>query len=310
MRALVIGSRSSRLALWQANWVRDRIEAGGHSARIEIIHTSGDRQLDRPLVAIGGKGVFVKEIEEALLAGSIDLAVHSLKDLPTAQPEGLTVACIPEREDPRDVLISSGSGGLDRLARGAVVGTGSPRRACQIHALRPDLVIRDLRGNVDTRLAKLARGDYEAIVLALAGIRRLEVEVEGTALDYEQMLPAVGQGALAIETRSDDSRFPEILAPLHHETTEKAVLAERAFLKRLGGGCQAPVGAIGVVDGDLLVLRGLVGDPEARRVLRDRAEGPSGEPDRVGCTLAERLLERGAAAMLNRAPAAPRMDAP
>jgi hydroxymethylbilane synthase len=307
---LVIGSRSSRLALWQANWVCDRIEAGGHKARIEIIRTSGDRQLDRPLVAIGGKGVFVKEIEEALLAESIDLAVHSLKDLPTDQPAGLTIRCIPKREDPRDVLISSGGGGVDRLPRGGVVGTGSPRRACQLHDLRPDLVIRDLRGNVDTRLAKLARGDYQAIVLAMAGVRRLGLEIEGAALDYDQMLPAVGQGALAIETRFDDGRFPGILAPLHDSATEKAVLAERAFLRRLGGGCQAPVAAIGVVERSQFVLRGLVGDPVAGVVLRDACEGPLEDPEGVGRALAERLLERGAAAMLSRGPASPQAEAP
>ncbi len=310
MRRLVIGSRASRLALWQANWVKDRLGSGGHPARIEVIHTSGDRDRERSLVAIGGKGVFVKEIEEALLAGSIDLAVHSLKDLPTAQPAGLTIACIPEREDPRDLLIDRQGSGLAGLRRGAVLGTGSPRRACQIHAHRPDLVIRDLRGNVDTRLRKLESGDYDAIVLALAGVRRIGARVRGTPLSFDEMLPAVGQGALAIEARETETELRAILAPLHHEDTGRAVLAERAFLRRLGGGCQAPVGAVGVIDSGRLVLRGLVGDPASGRLLEDQAEGPAGEPETIGAALADRLLARGADAIVRGLAPAPPADPP
>ena len=187
MRPLVIGSRGSRLALWQAEWARALMERAGRAARIEIVHTSGDRFLEQPLASMGGKGVFVKEIEEALLAGTIDLAAHSLKDLPTAQPDGLKIACVPLREDPRDVLLAPGAPGLAGLRPGAVVGTGSPRRACQIHALRSDLETRDLRGNVDTRLARLRRGDYDAILLARAGLSRLGIDVDGTVLDFDQM---------------------------------------------------------------------------------------------------------------------------
>ncbi len=308
VRILVIGSRASRLALWQAGWVKERIETGGRPARIEVIHTSGDRILDRPLASLGGKGVFVKEIEEALLAGSIDLAVHSLKDLPTAQPVGLRIACVPERADPHDVLIARGAPALEGLRQGAVVGTGSPRRACQIRSLRPDITVKDLRGNIDTRLGKLQRGDYDAIVLALAGVRRLGAEVEGHVLDFEEMLPAVGQGALAVETRSDDPDSAAVLAPLHDPATACAVEAERAFLRGLGGGCQAPIAAVAEVSGDRLLLRGLVGDPEGRRVVRHRLEGDAADPEAAGAALAEVLLAQGAAELVRRVSAAPQPE--
>ncbi len=308
---LVIGSRGSKLALWQANWVKECLAESGHAARIEEIRTSGDRQQDRSLVAIGGKGVFVKEIEEALLAGRIDLAVHSLKDLPTAQPDGLAVTCIPHREDPRDLLVSRQEGvRLEDLPGGAVIGTGSPRRACQIRARRADLQIRDLRGNVDTRLKKLERDEYAAIVLACAGVRRLGLAVAGTPFEFDCMLPAVGQGALAIETRADDGALPPILAPLHHDATARAVRAERAFLSGLGGGCQAPVGSIGVIEGGRLVLRGLVGDPDSGRIMRDRLEGPTVDPERLGAELANRLLAQGAEALMRPRTPPPRADVP
>ena len=303
MKPLVVGSRASRLALWQANWVRDRLAAAGHETRLEIIHTSGDRLRDRPLQAIGGQGVFVKEIEDALLAGAVDVAVHSLKDLPTAQPAGLRIACVPRREDPRDLLAAPGAPALAGLREGAVVGTGSPRRACQIHALRPDLTIRDLRGNVETRLGRLARGDYDAIVLALAGVRRLGVAVEGAILEFDTMLPAVGQGALAIEVRADDGASASAVAPLHHPETAAAVAAERALLRGLGGGCQAPIAALGEIVAGRVRLRGLVGSPDGSRVLRDRAEGPIDDPEGVGAALAERLLKEGAADIVRRAAA-------
>lgn len=308
---LIIGSRGSKLALWQANWVKGWLEASGHVARIEQIRTSGDRQQDRSLAAIGGKGVFVKEIEEALLAGRIDLAVHSLKDLPTAQPDGLTIACIPKREDPHDLLVTRREAvGLEDLPRDAVIGTGSPRRACQIRARRADLKIKDLRGNVDTRLLKLERDEYTAIVLACAGVRRLRLAVAGTPLDFDCMLPAVGQGALAIETRVDDPVLPPILAPLHDDATARAVRAERAFLRGLGGGCQTPVGSIGVVEEGRLVLRGLVGDPDSGQILRDRLEGPKNDPERLGAELAGRLLAQGADALMRRRTTPPPADAP
>jgi hydroxymethylbilane synthase len=305
VRTLVIGSRASPLALRQAGWVKERIEAGGRPARVEVIHTSGDRIPDRPLASLGGKGVFVKEIEEALLAGSIDLAVHSLKDLPTAQPVGLRLACVPEREDPHDVLIAPGAPSLEGLRRGAIVGTGSPRRACQIHAVRPDVAIKDLRGNIDTRLGKLRQGGYDAILLALAGLRRLGSEVEAQVLDYDVMLPAVGQGALAVETRSDDPDSAAALAGLHDPATACAVEAERAFLRGLGGGCQAPIAAVAEVSGDRLLLRGLVGDPEGRRVVRHSLEGRAADPEAAGAALAEALLAQGAADLVQRFSTAP-----
>jgi len=304
MRALVIGSRASRLALWQANWVLERLRLSGVPARLQTIHTSGDRILDRPLAALGGKGVFVKEIEEALLEEAIDIAVHSLKDLPTEQPEGLAIACVPEREDPHDFLIARGGPGLSALPGGAVVGTGSPRRACQIRALRGDLTIKDLRGNVDTRLARLARGDYDAVVLALSGVRRLGAQAEGSVLEFDQMLPAVGQGALAIETRSGDAGASAVLRPLHHAGTAAAVAAERAFLRGLGGGCQAPIAAVAEIRGARMLLRGLVGDAEGRRVLRERMEGEAADPEALGGRLAERLLAQGAGELVRAAPPA------
>ena len=309
MRSIVIGSRGSRLALWQAEWLRDRLAGAGHAARIEVIHTSGDRFLDQPLASMGGRGVFVKEIEEALLARSVDVAAHSLKDLPTAQPDGLAIACVPERDDPRDVLLAPGNPGLSGLRPGAVVGTGSPRRACQIRAHRTDVTIRDLRGNVDTRLARLRAGDYDAILLASAGLRRLGIEFEGTRLDFDLMLPAVGQGAMAIETRVEDRDLRQWLRPFHHEATAIAVGAERALLRGLGGGCQAPIAALGEVQGGRLRLRALVAGPDGLPLLRDRREGDVGMAEDMARDMAEGLLARGAAALVSQGTAAP-PDAP
>ena len=305
MRSFVIGSRGSRLALRQAEWLRARIAEAGRDASIRIIHTSGDLHPEQPLPAMGGKGLFVKEIEEALLAGTVDLAAHSLKDLPTAQPEGLRIACVPLREDPRDVLLAPGAPGIAGLKRGAVVGTGSPRRACQIRALRSDLEIRNLRGNVDTRLAKLKRGDYDAILLARAGLSRLGIEFEGSVLGFEEMLPAPGQGAMAIETRDPDRELEDLLRPDHHEPTAAAVAAERAFLRGLGGGCQAPIAAVGEVDGPRLLLRGLVASPDGIPLLKDRREGSLDEAEALGLALADAMLARGAAACLAGPPAPP-----
>jgi len=298
VKTIVIGSRASRLALWQAEWLRARLEEAGRSARVEIIHTTGDRFLGRSLASMGGKGVFVKEIEEALLLGTVDVAAHSLKDLPTSQPDGLTIACVPPREDPRDVLIARGAPGPAGLRRGAVVGTGSPRRACQIRALRPDLITADLRGNVDTRLAKLGRGEYDAILLARAGLRRLGIEIEGTVLDLDQMVPAVGQGAMAIEIRAEDREVNEIVRALHHPPTAAAVTAERALLRGLGGGCQAPIAAVGEVADGRLRLRGLVAGPGGEPLLKERSEGDAANAEGIGFTMAEAFLSRGAAALL------------
>jgi len=303
VRSFVIGSRGSRLALWQAEWVKARLLERGRPCSLKIIRTSGDKITDRPLAAFGGKGVFVKEIEDALIAGEIDLAVHSLKDLPTAQPEGLTICCVPAREDPHDLLASAHGVPPGGLKAGAVVGTGSPRRACQIRALRPDLSIRDLRGNVDTRLRKLREAGYDAIVLAVAGVRRLGEVVPGHVLSFAEMLPAVGQGALAIESRLDDAEIAAALEPIHHAPTAAAVTAERAFLRGLGGGCQAPIAAHGQVEDGRLLLQGLVAEPRGERLLRDRREGSAAEADRLGAALAAALLDRGAAALLAGTPA-------
>jgi hydroxymethylbilane synthase len=300
-RALVIGSRGSRLALWQANWVRRRLETAGRRVSIKEIRTSGDRFVEQSLAVIGGQGLFVKEIEEALLARAIDVAVHSLKDLPTVQPRGLVVACVPEREEVRDLLLARGATSLRALPTGSIVGTGSPRRACQILNLRPDLAVRDLRGNIDTRIAKWQRGDYDAIILACAGVRRLELPVGGAPIDLDAMLPAVGQGALAIETRADDADARDVLAPTHHAETAAAVAAERAFLRGLGGGCQAPIAAHALVEGGTLRLRGLVAEPSGRRMVRGSASGRPGEAEAIGAALAGELLGRGARDLLPRA---------
>jgi hydroxymethylbilane synthase len=297
---LVIGSRGSPLALWQARWVESRLKALGRASRIEIIRTSGDRFADQSLVVLGGQGLFVKEIEEALLARGIDLAVHSLKDLPTAQPQGLVIACVPERAAAADCLVARGIATLRSLPTGSVVGTGSPRRASQIRHLRPDLAIRDLRGNVDTRIARWRRGDCDALILAAAGLVRLGLEVEATPLQPGEMLPAVGQGALAIETRADDAPLADALAPLHHAPTALAVDAERALLRGLGGGCQAPIAAHATVVGDLLTLQALVAAPDGRRVERGTLSGRSGEAEAIGARLAEELLGRGARDLLPR----------
>ena len=309
VRTFVIGSRGSRLALWQAEWLRTRLVEAGRAARVEIIHTSGDRQLERPLAAMGGKGVFVKEIEEALLSRSVDVSAHSLKDLPTAQPDGLTIACVPPREDPRDVLLAAGAPGLESLRYGAVVGTGSPRRSCQMRALRPDVVIKDLRGNVDTRLAKLRSGAYDAILLARAGLSRLGIEFEGTVLEFDEMIPAAGQGAMAIEIRADDRELAGILRPHHHPPTAAAVLAERALLRGLGGGCQAPIAAIGLVRDGRLSLRGLVAGAGGDPLLRERSEGNAEDAEEIGLDMARALLARGASAFVQGA-GAPAPDAP
>ena len=296
---IIIGSRASRLALWQANWVRDRLAALGHAARIVEISTSGDRVRDRALAALGGRGVFVREIEESLMVGTIDLAVHSLKDLPTRQPDALSIACVPEREDPHDLLAAPGAPALLDLPTGAIVGTGSPRRACQLLRLRPDLQIRDIRGNVDTRIARLQRGDYDAVVLARAGVKRIGAQVEGSLLEFDQMLPAPGQGALALEVRGDDHLTASRIAPLNHPATAAAVTAERALLSGLGGGCQAPIAGIGTVDGGVLTLRGLVADPLGNTILTDGCSGRADDAAAIGAQLARLLLDRGAAALLD-----------
>jgi hydroxymethylbilane synthase len=293
---LVIGSRGSQLALWQARWVQSRLAALGVDSRIEIIKTTGDKVTSVPLGSVGGKGLFTKEIEDALLARQVDLAVHSLKDLPTEIPSGLEIVAIPEREDPRDALVGCR---LDALRRGAKVGTSSLRRSAQLRRLRPDLEIESVRGNVDTRLRKLDEGQYEAIVLAAAGLTRLGWAGRiAEALAPEVMCPAVGQGALAIETRKDDGPGQHACRPLDHAGTRSAVLAERAVLAALGGGCSTPIGAHARLEGARLRLMAVVLSADGSESVRDTIEGSLDEPERIGAELGDRLLAQGAAQIL------------
>jgi hydroxymethylbilane synthase len=291
---IVIASRGSQLALWQARHVAARLAELGAEARIEIIKTTGDRITDVPLAQVGGKGLFTKEIEEALLAGTADLAVHSLKDMPTELPPGLTLAAIPEREDPRDALIGRT---LSELREGSVVGTSSLRREAQLRALGIGLVTKMLRGNVDTRLRKLDEGQYDAIVLAAAGLRRLGwANRIAETLPVETMFPAVGQGALAIETRDDGGPVQELVRKLDHAESRLAVTAERELLATLGGGCQVPVGAHAHVDGSTIHLRAIVASPEGSRVVRGELSGS--DAMQVGRELGTRLLNEGAREIL------------
>ncbi len=291
---ITIGSRGSQLALWQANHIAARLAEMGVQTRLEIIKTTGDRIQDVPLAKVGGKGLFTKEIEEALLAGTIDLAVHSLKDMPTDLPDGLTLAAIPEREEPRDALIGRS---LADLARGSRIGTSSLRRAAQLHALGRGLEIETLRGNVDTRLRKLDEGQYDAIILAAAGLRRLGWQNRIRELiPVEIMCPAVGQGALAIETRSDGGPAHQIAQRLNHEPTRVAVTAERALLAVLGGGCQVPIGAHATVDGASIHLRGIVSSPDGSLVVQGEMRGI--DPAALGAALGKQLLTDGAEPIL------------
>lgn len=301
---VVIGTRSSKLALVQTHYVRDTLQARwpGLEVGVEHITTKGDVILDRPLSAIGDKGLFVTEIEDAMRAGRVDMAVHSAKDLPSELPPDMTLAAIPAREDPRDALVSLGGATLAALPAGAHIGTSSLRRACQLRAIRPDLRITDLRGNVDTRLRKLHEGHYDAIVLAAAGLRRLGLEDQiSELLDPTVMLPAVAQGALGIETRAGDAATRELLALLDHAPTRSAVEAERAFLARIGGGCQVPIAAYAWLEGATITLSGLIGARDGR-VVRGTLAGPVDQPAALGSALAEHLLDRGGQALLNEAP--------
>ncbi len=292
---LTIGSRGSPLALWQARHIVDLLEQAGLEARIEIIKTTGDHLQTASLVQAGGKGLFTKEIEDALLAGTIDLAVHSLKDLPTETPQGLVIAAIPKREDPRDALVGKR---LNELLEGARVGTSSGRRAAQLRLLRPDLGIEPVRGNVDTRLRKLKEGQYDAIMLAAAGLRRLGLEGEiAEILSPDAMCPAAGQGALAIETRAGDEAY-KLCAALNHVQSFQAVTCERAALAALGGGCQLPVGAFAEVADGGLRLTAVVVSPEGSRHLRAQGEAPAQDGARLGRRVAEELLARGADSIL------------
>ncbi len=299
--SLVVGTRGSRLAIWQAEWIRSRLREIAPQLEVTLkrIKTSGDKILDVPLAKIGGKGLFVKEIEESLLSREIDLAVHSMKDVPTALPVGLGILCVPPREDPRDVLISRDGRGLDALPDDACVGTSSLRRQAQLLHHRPNLRITMLRGNLDTRLRKVREGEFDAVVVAAAGLTRMGWLDQATEyLPPEISLPAIGQGALGLEGRVDDSFVRDLVQSLDHEPTRTAVTAERALLDRLQGGCQVPIGAHATIDGGTLVLDALVASVDGRKVIRDRVQGPASDAQELGRTLAEQLLARGGDAIL------------
>ncbi len=303
---LVIGSRGSKLALRQAEWVRAKLAVFNPELdiTIQIVKTTGDVKSE-PLSVIGGKGVFTKELEEALRERQIDLAVHSLKDLPTLVPDDLTIAAIAEREDPRDALVlsqdlkSTKIRSIADLPEYAVVGTSSQRRAAQLRRHRQDVIIKELRGNVDTRLRKLDEGQYDALILATAGLRRLSLEHRiGHCVSTEEMLPAVGQGAIGIEARSDDESTIAVTRQLEHAPTRTAVTAERAFLRALGGGCLLPIAAYAVVHQDEMKLDGLVVSPDGGKIVRDFVSGACSDAVLLGENLGQRLLDQGAGALL------------
>jgi hydroxymethylbilane synthase len=292
MAHLRIGSRGSQLALWQAHHISDLLRARGNTVELEIIKTTGDKITDVALAKVGTKGMFTKEIEEALLEKRVDLAVHSLKDLPTELASDFEIAAITSREDPRDVFCSINFGDIESLPKGATVGTGSLRREAQLKAMRPDLTVRSLRGNVDTRLRKLEAGEYNAIILAAAGLNRLgKTELVRQVIPAEVMTPAAGQGALAIEIRSNDSVTRVLLAFLDDAAARATTTCERALLNKLGGGCQVPIGAFAEISGSRIRLNALVARPDGAKVLRETREGDN--PIRLGEEVGETLLRRG-----------------
>lgn len=296
-----LGSRGSKLALWQAGFIQFEIERRtGRKVEITRIKTTGDMILDVPLAKVGGKGLFVKEIEETLLSGDIDLAVHSMKDVPTDLPDRLAIVAITRREDPRDAFLSVKYRKFEELPRGARLGTSSLRRQTQLLGLRPDLSVETLRGNLDTRIRKMEEGRYDAIILAAAGLRRLGWEAKITEYIPEEIsLPAIGQGALGIEIRVDDPDTREAVSFLNDRDTAFAVRAERGFLKRLEGGCQVPIASYGRTEGDGILLKGMVGRPDGSEIIRGSARGSTEDPEALGVGLAEQLLARGAKEILD-----------
>ncbi|MCE0909629.1 MULTISPECIES: hydroxymethylbilane synthase [Pseudomonas] len=300
-REIRIATRKSALALWQAEYVKARLEQAHPGLLVTLVPmvSRGDKLLDAPLAKIGGKGLFVKELETALLDNEADIAVHSMKDVPMDFPEGLGLYCICEREDPRDAFVSNTFDSLEALPAGSIVGTSSLRRQAQLLTRRPDLQIRFLRGNVNTRLAKLDAGEYDAIILAAAGLIRLGFEDRITStISVDDSLPAGGQGAVGIECRSADVEIHALLAPLHHADTADRVVAERALNKRLNGGCQVPIACYAVLEGDKLWLRGLVGQPSGGTLLVADARAPRSGAEMLGVQVAEDLLGQGAEAIL------------
>ncbi len=296
-----IATRKSALALWQAEYVKAALEEAHPGIVVELVPmtTKGDKILDTPLAKVGGKGLFVKELETAMLEDRADIAVHSMKDVPVEFPDGLELYTICKREDPRDAFVSNTYKSLDDVPAGSVIGTSSLRRQAQLAALRPDLTIKDLRGNVNTRLKKLDDGEYDAIILAAAGLIRLEMpERIASYLETTVSLPANGQGAVGIECRSDDTRIKSLLLPLEHKETRQRVLAERAMNKRLEGGCQVPIGAYAELTDGQLWLRGLVGKPDGTIILRDEVTGAVEDAEQLGIKLADSLLSQGADTIL------------
>ncbi|MCD4839918.1 MULTISPECIES: hydroxymethylbilane synthase [Neobacillus] len=303
MRKIIVGSRRSKLALTQTNWVIEQLKKldPRYDFEVKEIVTKGDKILDVTLSKVGGKGLFVKEIEQAMLNKEIDMAVHSMKDMPAVLPEGLTIGCVPFREDHRDALISRGHVKLKDLNSGAIIGTSSLRRSAQILAARPDLEIKWIRGNVDTRLAKLETEEYDAIILAAAGLSRLgwASDVVTEYLDTDVCIPAVGQGALSIECREDDQELLALLEKLTDKKTERAVRAERAFLQKMEGGCQVPIAGYAYVDeNDDIVLNVLVASPEGQEIFKEELRGQN--PEELGVQAANLLIEKGAKDLIER----------
>jgi hydroxymethylbilane synthase len=303
---LVIGSRGSQLALWQSNWVKSKLEAAhpGIDVELQIITTTGDRVLNVSLPKLGeqGKGLFTKELEDAILQRRVDIAVHSLKDLPTDLPEGLKLGAVCEREDVRDALVARhGINSFEELPVAARIGTSSLRRQSQIRSVRPDLIIEPIRGNVDTRLRKLESGEYDALILAAAGLRRLGRDNSITQyLGPDLVLPAVGQGAVAVETREDDPYVNKLVNSIQDNVTRIACDAERSFLKALGGGCLVPIAALAQIEGQTLIIEGLVASPDGAEIVRGNEAGPATNPVAIGIGLADQLLQRGAGRLLAR----------
>ncbi len=302
-KQLRIGTRASQLALWQANWVKDELEQRypGLEVTLTKIKTQGDKILDVPLAMVGGKGLFVKEIEEAMLRDEIDIAVHSMKDVPTIFPEGLSLRCITEREDPRDIVVlRPGVTSWKELQQGARIGTSSLRRKAQLLHVRPDFQMVDIRGNVQTRLRKLTEDDLDAVILAAAGMIRLGFEAQiSEYLSTSASLPAIGQGALGLETRTDDAEVNDMIDFFNHPETAHAVIAERAVLRRLEGGCQVPIAAYGTVSGDTLSLTGLVSSTDGQEFLKKTVTCHVDEAEKTGISLADDLLIMGAGKILN-----------
>jgi hydroxymethylbilane synthase len=302
-KKLRLGTRKSALALAQSNWVKEEIETHWPEVNVDLVKftTKGDKILDVPLAKVGGKGLFVKEIEDALLRKDADIAVHSLKDVPSKLPEGLEVTIFPSREEPRDALISRAKLRLEELPEGARVGTSSLRRIAQLKNARPDLEVASLRGNIDTRLRKLDEGQYDAIILAAAGLRRLGLgKMITQLLEPKVMLPAVGQGSLGVEFRSMDTEVKRILASIHHEETSICVKAERAFLFKLEGGCQVPMGAFAQLKGEILELEGMVSNEAGTNIIRMKRRGTADQPESLGTMLGEEILAAGGAEILRK----------